>query len=507
MKSRKTTLCVIATIVAGILAAWPSDAVAQTEPLNCDDWNTLEFFEGATADDVTACLATGADVHARDDYGFTALHRAAGVNASPAVLEALLDAGADRQAQADNDAITPLHAAAFNAEPRMIEFLLRSGGNPETLDARGQTVLHYAARYNGNPDVINVLLDAGADPNATGENDLAPLHDAARYNANEAVVEALIDGDANVGSRTATDRAEEGSYTPLHFAAEFNENVAVTQVLIDAGADVNARETRQRFPLFLALGNDNYLDVMEALLRAGADPTLAARRRDEFRDSSGRLVRVTMSSSHTALHRAASFRSDRVPAIEALIDTGVDVDLQSLNGITPLMLVASLPHAELLLEMGADVRRRRNQLGGTALHYGGRWNHLNETESVELIGLLVNNGAEVNSRTEDGETPLHHAAASGAPDIIAALVAQGADVNARDVEGNTALHLAASCGNCELAGDAIVTLLDAGADAGLRNAQGLTPWDVARENEENDELSQTEGYWRLNEARFDAPSQ
>ena len=285
--------------------------------------------------------------------------------------------------------------------------------------------------------MIRILIDAGADPNATREDDLTPLHDAARYHVNEAVVEALIEGGADVGARTDTGRAEEGDYTPLHFAAEFNENVSVTQALIDAGADVNARETEQRFPLFLAVGNENYLGVMEALLRAGADPTLEAQwTRDESRDSSGRLLSLTISSRHTALHRAVGFRSDRLPAIEALIDTGVDVDLQSLNGVTPLMLVASLPHAELLLEMGADVRRR-NQLGGTALHNGGRWKHLSDTESLELIALFVNSGADVNARTEDGETPLHHAAASGVPDTIAALVAQGADVDARDVEGNT----------------------------------------------------------------------
>ena len=95
MKSRRLTLFARVIMVAGILVAWASVALAQTEPLNCDDWNTLEFFEAATADDVMACLAMGADVQAwsddRDRY--TPLHRAAEVNTNPAVLEALLDAG------------------------------------------------------------------------------------------------------------------------------------------------------------------------------------------------------------------------------------------------------------------------------------------------------------------------------------------------------------------------------------------------------------------------------
>ena len=52
------------------------------------------------------------------------------------------------------------------------------------------------------------------------------------------------------------------------------------------------------------------------------------------------------------------------------------------------------------------------------------------------------------------------------------------------------------------AGDAIEALLDAGADAMTRNAAGRTPWDLAQENEL---LRNSDGYWRLNDARFDVP--
>ena len=87
-------------------------------------------------------------------------------------------------------------------------------------------------------------------------------------------------------------------------------------------------------------------------------------------------------------------------------------------------------------------------------------------------------------------------------------------MTARDEDGNTPLHAAAAawlnrtayfspedyidideCHN----GYAILLLLDAGADATARNAAGLTPWHVA---EENEALHKCEAYLRLNETRF-----
>ena len=64
---------------------------------DCEEWNTPEFFETATVDDVTACLAAGADVAARNENGGTPLYIAARNNENPAVIEALLVAGACRR--------------------------------------------------------------------------------------------------------------------------------------------------------------------------------------------------------------------------------------------------------------------------------------------------------------------------------------------------------------------------------------------------------------------------
>lgn len=48
-----------------------SSAAVARATVNCEAWNTQEFFETTTVDVVTACLATAADVEARDDDGIT----------------------------------------------------------------------------------------------------------------------------------------------------------------------------------------------------------------------------------------------------------------------------------------------------------------------------------------------------------------------------------------------------------------------------------------------------
>ena len=65
-----------------------------------------------------------------------------------------------------------------------------------------------------------------------------------------------------------------------------------------------------------------------------------------------------------------------------------------------------------------------------------------------------------------------------------------------DVYNWTSLHLAAwANGNPAI----VEALLDAGADATVRGHEGNTPWDLAQENEA---LSGTDAYRRLNDARF-----
>ncbi len=58
--------------------------------------------------------------------------------------------------------------------------------------------------------------------------------------------------------------------------------------------------------------------------------------------------------------------------------------------------------------------------------------HLHEAAAngeIERVKLLISEGADVNVKCNDGQTPLHYAARRGHKEIVEVLLAHGADVN------------------------------------------------------------------------------
>ena len=86
--------------------------------------------------------------------------------------------------------------------------------------------------------------------------------------------------------------------------------------------------------------------------------------------------------------------------------------------------------------------------------------------------------AEVDGRSDDGETPLHRAAQfNGNPAMVTALTESGADADAKRNDGQTPLHRAAGYNE----NPAIVTaLLSAMASVNVADDNGSTPLDVAQ---------------------------
>lgn len=84
-------------------------------------------------------------------------------------------------------------------------------------------------------------------------------------------------------------------------------------------------------------------------------------------------------------------------------------------------------------------------------------------------------GVMIDSRTKDGESPLHWMASLGDHVGIRLLVEAGANVNAVDKDGNTPMHEAVLRRHVS----AVKALLESGADLGRKNDVGQTSLDIA----------------------------
>ena len=178
------------------------------------------------------------------------------------------------------------------------------------------------------------------------------------------------------------------------------------------------------------------------------------------------------STGLTALMAAS--KNGRIDLVKKLLNQKVKIDAQGKDGVTALMLAADsnqLDIVKLLLEKNADPNLE-DQSGWTALMkavYQGNTNCVEvlATRSREEVnrGLLVaalmghkdtakvllDHGAEVDSRADDGRTPLMLAANKGDQEIVSLLLQAGADPTLTDKAGATAGSLATAKGFKELA--------------------------------------------------------
>ena len=260
--------------------------------------------------------------------------------------------------------------------------------------------------------------------------------------------------------------------------------VADVTACLDAGADVAARDEDEITPLHWATWISVHPAVVDALISADADL--------EARNGTG----------STPLHNAAS-NNENAAVLDSLLAAGADMAVRNDEGVAPVQYAAfrngNADVVDALFAAGAD-RQVRTDDGRTLLHLAAQNN-----ESPTVIDTLVAAGARPMGRDRNGRTPLHLVSRNNSPAmIVQALLAAGAQLNAQDEDGNTALHLAASYQNEDRHGGvAVAALLDAGADPTARNAAGQTPWELA---DENDVLRGSDGYWLLNDARFNTPA-
>lgn len=110
------------------------------------------------------------------------------------------------------------------------------------------------------------------------------------------------------------------------------------------------------------------------------------------------------------------------------------------DGFTALGLASYLGHkdiVEYLIEKGADINSAsKNSMKVMPLHSAVA------TNKVDIVELLLKNGAKVNAKQDSGWTPLHEAAMNGQLEMVQLLIRYGADITLKKDDGETVLDVA-----------------------------------------------------------------
>jgi ankyrin repeat protein len=174
-----------------------------------------------------------------------------------------------------------------------------------------------------------------------------------------------------------------------------------------------------------------------------------------------------VADSYVDFFRAVSV--DNVDKVNELLAKGFDPNTRSESGQVGLYLAMredSPKVAAALLASPALNLEAANPAGETALMMAALQGWLDWTRK------MVERGASVR---RNGWTPLHYAATGPNAAVVAYLLDQGADVNARAPNGNTPLMMAARFGT----EDSVKLLVQRGADKQLLNAANLSAADMA----------------------------
>jgi ankyrin repeat protein len=197
---------------------------------------------------------------------------------------------------------------------------------------------------------------------------------------------------------------------------------------------------------FLTLVSQGDAEKVKAILKT--EPSLA---RATDKDGVSALLKAVYYNRKEVVAILLAARNDldifeasatgRTSRVEELIKKDPSlVNAFARDGFYPLGLAVFFKHPEtvkLLLDAGADVNAQaRNAMKVRPIHAAAA------SAQIDVTRALLERGADVNARQQEGFTPLHEAAASGKIDFARLFLDHGADVNARTDSGKTALTIA-----------------------------------------------------------------
>jgi ankyrin repeat protein len=408
---------------------------------------------------VTAVLVSGIVIPAfAADVRLAAAAKAGDVEGVRALLKEKVNVN-----EAQGDGMTPLHWAVYANNFDVAQILVKAGANVKAVTRLDASTPLLMAATNGNVQIMELLINAGADVNAASSIGTTPLMQSAA-SGNVDAVRLLIDHGANVNAK---DTLKE--QTPLMFAATM-DRAPVIRLLVAKGAKPNV--TSKVLPIDLPLFDDdgNPIPQRGLVTDAAGNPI------ESYGQASAKFM-----GGMTPLHYAA--REGHMDAIQALVESGADLNVQNPGDKTTVMIEAivnghydiakylverggnpNLPSIDGLEALYATIDNEYAPVAWSATsHTWADGTAQQKTSYLELMAVLLEHGADPNARIvrplwfrpphhnqmwvkTSGSTPFWRAAQ--ATDLLAMklLVSRGADPRMASTDKDTPLAMAAGIG-------------------------------------------------------------
>ena len=417
---------------------------------------------------VAILLDRGANVNVREpQWGQTPLMFAAASGRTEAV-KALLAGGADARATGKvvdigaRNRQDSMESRERNARVAAIQKQLaadKAALSAANTPARGSSTPARGTRGRGD-------ADSGGEPEPLGYADLVGAQGgltalllASREGLEETAL-ALLDGGADIDQVSASDHT-----SPL-LMATINGHFDLAMKLLARGARVTSASDAGATPLYAALNTQwapkarhpqpvhymqqkvGYLELAEALLKAGADPNARLKKSLWYSTYNRDLLGVDRSGSTPFWWSAYTLD---IPAMRLLLSYGADPN------------IGTVKVPERYEEGGPETAGRPDRSGPPPIPWGGpavapihaasgvgyglgfagnTHRHVPDGWLPAVKFLVEDLGADVNARDHNGYTPLHHAASRGDNELIKYLVSKGADVKAVSRSGQTTVDMA-----------------------------------------------------------------
>ena len=303
----------------------------------------------------------------------------------------------------------PIYCAVKNKNLNIIKILLNNN-----FDLKRESYILSYAMENSDENIVKYLVENGADMYSY---EITALYQAV-LNLNPKLVEYFLDKGASIEKAGGTDvygnimmaaagskfnNSNDKSPVDLTLLEKSAENSAkITEMLIGkADKNIINDSLEGKTPLIIAVGN-SYIDTAKILIENGAN------------------INAVDIEGWSALSYAIN--NGDIEIAKLLLENKVKIKDELLIAIKSPIVESRINIMKLLIENGANINYTDEN----------GFNPLNiaiESGDMELTKFLITNGANVNSLIQDGVSLIGYAIAQNNMDLLQILIENGANVN------------------------------------------------------------------------------